>query len=333
MPGKLKRNFIVVLLNIILVCSVPGHLWALNDNDSSYLNHISFPGIKADPAFPADSSSFIIPFSRAGNLILIKARVDSTEGNFILDTGCPGLVLNITYFRNYTRIAESDAENDGITGSFGVAEHTIVKDFHFGSIRQYNVKGDLVSLGNIENSKGVKVLGLVGMRFLKDCEMIIDFEKNQIHFHIISKKEASKYNHPMLNDTSMYQVIPFDITDNRIMVKTVMEGKKVRFVIDCAAETNILDSRLPDKIFENVSITGRVLLSGVGSKKIEAVKGNLANFKLGNRNITEMPVLITNLEKTCFSHGGCVDGVLGFDFLSLQKIGFNFVTRKMFIWK
>ena len=333
MPEKLKTIFTFSILNIILICLIPLHVRALNEKDSIFLNHISFPGIKADPAFPSDSSSFIIPFSRAGNLIMVKAKVDSTEGNFILDTGCPGLVLNITYFRNYTRIAESDAENDGITGSFGMAEHTMVKDFQFGSIRQYNVKGDLVSLGNIENSKGVKVLGLVGMRFLKDCEMIIDFEKNQIHFHIISKKEASKYNHPMLSDTSLYQVIPFDITDNRIMVKTVMEGKKVRFVIDCAAETNILDSRLPDKIFENVSITGRVLLSGVGSKKIEAVKGNLANFKLGNRSISELPVLITNLEKTCFSHGGCVDGVLGFDFLSMQKIGFNFVTRKMFIWK
>jgi hypothetical protein len=25
--------------------------------------------------------------------------------------------------------------------------------------------------------------------------------------------------------------------------------------------------------------------------------------------------------------------MLGFDFLSLHKIGFNFVTRKMYIWK
>jgi hypothetical protein len=28
----------------------------------------------------------VIPFTRAGNLIVVKAKVDTTEGNFILDT-------------------------------------------------------------------------------------------------------------------------------------------------------------------------------------------------------------------------------------------------------
>ena len=47
-----------------------------------------------------DSSSCIIPFSRAGNLIVVKAKADTIEGNFILDTGAPNLVLNIIYFRD-----------------------------------------------------------------------------------------------------------------------------------------------------------------------------------------------------------------------------------------
>ena len=265
--------------------------------------------------------------------MLIKVRVDSTEGSFILDTGCPGLVLNITYFRQYPRSSEAGAENDGINGTFGQSEHTYVNEVHFGNIKAYNVKADLVGLGNIENSKGVKITGLIGMRFLKDCEMIFDFENKLIHFHVIAKSEAKTYRHPMLKDTSLYQVLPFDITENRVVVKTVIEGKKVKLVIDCAAETNILDSRLPDKIMNNVAITGRILLTGVGNKKIEAVKGTVSNFTLGNRGFGAMPVLVTNLEKTCFSMGGCVDGVLGFDFLAMQKIGFNFVTRKMYIWK
>jgi hypothetical protein len=35
----------------------------------------------------------------------------------------------------------------------------------------------------------------------------------------------------------------------------------------------------------------------------------------------------------CDSYNNCLDGMLGFDFLSLHKIGFNFVNRKMYIWK
>ena len=56
-------------------------------------------------------------------------------------------------------------------------------------------------------------------------------------------------------------------------------------------------------------------------------------MKIGNKEIGSITVMVVNLEYTCFSVLGCVDGVLGFDFLSLHKIGFNFVTRKMYIWK
>lgn len=104
-------------------------------------------------------------------------------------------------------------------------------------------------------------------------------------------------------------------------------------MIDCGAESNLLDSRLPDKVFENVEILKRVQLNGVGSKKVEALYGNLINLTVGDQNAGVMPFIITNLEKTCLGDNSCIDGILGFDFLGLHKIGFNFVKNKMYIWK
>jgi hypothetical protein len=54
---------------------------------------------------------------------------------------------------------------------------------------------------------------------------------------------------------------------------------------------------------------------------------------VGDLSLNNVPLLVTNLEKMCFAYDKCVDGILGFDFLSLNKIGFNFVTNKMYIWK
>ncbi len=59
-----------------------------------------------------DSAVCTIPFTRAGNLILIQATVDTVQGNFILDTGAPNLVLNLTYFRKYPN-RETDAQEEG----------------------------------------------------------------------------------------------------------------------------------------------------------------------------------------------------------------------------
>ncbi|HEX7902582.1 MAG TPA: pepsin/retropepsin-like aspartic protease family protein [Chitinophagaceae bacterium] len=287
----------------------------------------------SDASPSVDSSSFTIPFSRAGNLILVKARVDTVEGNFILDTGCPHLVLNLTYFRHYPTTYAQDEEQSGMTGTISSVAKTTIKQFSFGTLRHYSVETDLVNLGHIENSKGVKILGLLGMQLLRQCEMIIDFEKNLIYIHVIGRKEASSYKHASLQDTTAYHTIPVNLSDDRIVVQTELAGKKIKLIIDSGAESNILDSRLPDNIFENVTVTGRILLAGAGNKKVEALQGDLKTFSIGGQNISSLPVVIANLEKTCFSYNGCVDGVLGFDYLSLQKIGFNFVNRKMYIWK
>ena len=281
----------------------------------------------------ADSSSFIIPFSRAGNLILVKATADTTEGNFILDTGCPHLVLNMTYFRHYASGHDQEGERGGMTGTISSVSQGLVRKFSFGTMDYYRVETDLVNLGHIENSRGIKILGLLGMQLLRQFEMIIDFEKSQIYFHKISRKEAYSYQHVMLKDSAAYHTIPVELTDDRLIIRTEIGGKKLRLIIDSGAESNILDSRLPNRVFENVAITGRILIAGAGNRKVEALQGNLQNFRIGEQDFGFLPIVVTNLEKTCFSYSGCVDGVLGFEFLSLQKIGFNFVKRKMYIWK
>lgn len=283
--------------------------------------------------FRNDSASCIIPFTRAGNLILVKAKADTTEGNFILDTGAPNLVLNLTYFRDYPATELHDAEQTSINGSGPTVMKTVVHEFSLGSLLYSSLDADLADLGNIENNKGVKILGLLGMELFRQCEMIIDYEKNLIFLHRIGRKESSSYQNPLLADGTQYSIVPIELKDNRIIATIEMAGKKLKFVIDHAAESNVLDSRLPAKVFDYVNITGRVMLGGAGTLKVEALKGNMRDMKIGNHSFATLPVLITNLEKTCFSYAGCIDGVLGFDFLVLHKIGFNFVNRKMYIWK
>jgi predicted aspartyl protease len=281
----------------------------------------------------SDSSSAIISFSRAGNLILVRARVDTLEGNFILDTGAPGLVLNLTYFRDFPMAIVPDGVQGSMTGNSAPLMRTWVQEVVIGSVNYPRMEADVVNLGHIENSRGVQVMGLLGMELFSQCEMIIDYENNLIYLHRIGKGESSSYRHTMLEDINKYHTIPVDLADNRIIAKTQVAGRNLRLVVDCAAESNVLDSRLPNKIFEQVTITRKVKLVGANQAKVDALHGTLKNMKVGPLEMGDMQVLITNLEKTCFSYTNCVDGILGVDFLSRQKIGFNFVKRQMYIWK
>jgi len=280
-----------------------------------------------------DSATCVLPFSRAGNLILIGANADSTSGNFILDTGAQGLVLNITYFRDYPTTTSSNEEQSGITGTIGEVIKTQISELSYGCMKERAVSADLVDLSHLENAKGVRILGLIGLSLLRQFEMIIDYEKNLLYLHRIGKKEANVYKSAMLFNTSAYHEVPIEIWNNYLVTRTTLGGKKLRLMIDSGSESNLLDSRLPGKVFDNVEILRRVQLYGTGAKKVEAIYGNLNNLMVGNQNTGTLPVIIANLDKTCLSDNSCIDGILGFDFLSLHKIGFNFVTNIMYIWK
>ncbi|MGC4103539.1 aspartyl protease family protein [Ferruginibacter sp.] len=308
----------------------------MSNNALAHKHAIALPLKKISiniPTISADSVSCVIPFSRAGNLILVRATADTTDGNFILDTGASGLVLNLTYFRSYTNTDLVNEEANGITGAVATVTRTTVKEFTFGCMKSTANSADLTNLGHLENSKGVKILGLIGLSMLLQFEMIIDYENNLIYLHRIAKKEAKQYRSTQLEDTAAYTVVPIEIWNDKLTTFSFLAGKKLRLIIDSGAESNVLDSRLPSKIFDNVEILRRIQLLGANDKKVEAVYGNLSNLIIGNQNTGSLPVVITNLEKACMSSNVCIDGILGFDFLSLHKIGFNFVTNKMYIWK
>jgi hypothetical protein len=98
-----------------------------------------------------DFETLVIPLKRAQNLLLVEAKVDSIEGNFILDTGAPYLVLNKTYFR---KGKEADGtRSEGVTGQGGTVFHTTIDRLQIDELYFESLKADLVNLGHIEDEK------------------------------------------------------------------------------------------------------------------------------------------------------------------------------------
>jgi predicted aspartyl protease len=291
------------------------------------------PGpISIDQIISGDSSSCVIPFTRAGNLILIRARVDTTTGNFVLDTGAPRLVMNIIYFRRYATAC--DIHLGGITGTADMACRTTVDSLGFGPVRYSRVEAELVDLSPIEDKKGVKILGLLGLELFQRFEMIIDYSTQLIYLHQIPRRNPIPYHNPQLAYTTAYHTIPVRIEDGKLIVPGYIHGRKLKFIVDSGAETSVLDSRLPDIVLKAVTITRRVTLTGVGPGKTDSFYGSVEGLRIGNWDVDSLPVLITNLQsmRDAYEDSG-LNGMLGFDFPSLHKIGFNFVDRKMYIWK
>jgi hypothetical protein len=203
-----------------------------------------------------------------------------------------------------------------------------------GPVRYFQVEADLLDLSGIESKKGVKILGLLGMALFERFELILDCKGRLIYLREIPRKNPTAYCNPQLADTSAYETVPIRIQDSKITVYGYLNGRRLKFLIDSGAETNILDSRLPRSVLRAVTVTRRVSLSGVGGGKTDSVYGNLQGLRIGDTDIGSLAVLITNLESMFTAYeDSTLDGMLGFDFLSLRKIGFDFVDRKMYLWK
>ncbi len=286
-----------------------------------------------DYSLPAEAQSGTIPFTRAGNLIIVQATVDTISGNFILDTGAPGLILNLTYFRHLKASDRADAEPGGITGTVHGASPTLIKKFSLGAFEYTRVNADRVGLGHIENSKGIKILGLLGSGLFKRFEMVIDYANEVIYLNRAAVNRIGRYKSVYAGQADLFQTVPIRIYEGKIMVQVQIAKKNKNFLLDTGAETSIIDSRLSKDIMASVEMTRKISLVGSGYKKTEAWYGLLKNASLGSVSIDSMEVLVTPLADLAAAYGRNIDGMLGFAFLSKQKVGINFISNELYIWK
>ncbi|RYY38583.1 MAG: hypothetical protein EOO08_14025 [Chitinophagaceae bacterium] len=298
--------------------------------DRSWISRLHIP---AAFFLEPDSVATVIPFNRVGNLILVQAQADSIEGNFIFDTGAQHVLLNSTYFRDYTATTVTDVESSGINGGTAPLQRITLGKLRLGTLGYPRIDADLGELGHIENSKGVRILGLLGMELFRDCEILLDYDENLLYIHRLRKREAALYtNVAAQSPPSEYTELPIELKENYILVRTTVAGKELRFVMDSGAETSVIDSRLPNSVLEGLVVTRRIQLNG-SSRKKEAVFGTLPELTVGPHQLKNVPMLVSNLEQSCFSQFDCINGILSFDALSPRRIGFNFVTRKLYLWR
>ncbi|TCZ66940.1 pepsin/retropepsin-like aspartic protease family protein [Flaviaesturariibacter aridisoli] len=332
MPARCRHImlFLVLILSACCAAATPVDPAHPQPPDARWLRQLRVP-----PAFyfEPDSVAAVIPFNRVGNLILVQAQADSIEGNFIFDTGAQHVLLNSTYFRDYHASTVTDVEASGINGGGGPLQRITLGKLRLGTMGYPRQDADLGDLGHIENSKGVRILGLLGMELFRDCEILLDYEENLLYIHRLRKREAALYTNVSLQaEAPGYTELPFELKENYILVRTSIGGKTLQFVMDSGAETSVVDSRLPNSLLAGLQVTRRVQLNGSGRRK-EAVYGTLPELTVGPHQLRAVPVLVSNLEQSCFSQYDCINGILSFDALSPRRIGFNFVTRKLYLWR
>ncbi len=276
------------------------------------------------PEFSINSDSVVIPMKRAGRLFLIEAKVEDQTGNLVFDTGANGLVINTTYFRNHVK--SGGATSNGITGSAGVVEQISISKLEFSELTYRNIKADITSLGHIENRRGVKILGLIGFSMMKNLEIVIDAKNSELKLFRIDKSGKRVKNGELEFKTDYIQKI--EGNSNILFLRSKIAGKSLNFCFDTGAETNAISSDLNRNIMNTLTITRRSSLKGAGLAGSEVLFGRMNDFTIGEKQISGMETIITNLDALSEAYGTRIDGMLGYNFIEQGVVCINFVKKQ-----
>jgi predicted aspartyl protease len=291
---------------------------------SSVIESLSFSGTPiSDPQ--GNVIGVTIPLKRAGRLFLLEGTIDHVTGNFILDTGASGLVLNKTYFRN--AICVQDEEGGGVTGSIGEVCRLTVKHMQVSDLLYQNISADVTPLGHLENRRGVKILGLFGMSMMKNLELVIDLRNNELQLFKLDKAGNRLVTGLPKDKFDMVQKV--EEYRNIIFVKATIGGKVLDFCLDTGAESNVISIDVPKKALNTITITRRSSLNGVGTDGGEVLYGTLTDFIMGARQMSSMETILCSLTAMAGKYAYPIDGMLGYDFFAKGKICINLVKKEM----
>jgi predicted aspartyl protease len=264
-----------------------------------------------------------IPLIRSGNLYMIEAQIDEMTGNFIVDLGAPYLVLNSTYFRDYEidknyYAATLYSQNDYV-------RRTKIKKLNIYGLNYSNFSADVTDLGEIENKRGIKILGLLGVSLFSDYVFDLNLADQQLLLYKTLDKKAIK--------TKQLIDFPFRLRKNVILLKAKANNEELTFSLDSGAERNILDNSLPESVYEGMRILKTVNITDANGAVTEGLLSFINTISLGSLKLGKMPTLILNLESMSRAYGNNIDGMLGYPFFALGRVIIDFKNERLMLYQ
>lgn len=156
-------------------------------------------------------------------------------------------------------------------GAVGKVERIAIEKIEFGELTWQKLRVDAVNLGHIENRRGVKILGLVSFSMMKNLEIVINAESNELRLYKLDKDgNRIAGRSPGLKTDHSQKIVG---NGNILFLKGAIAGKTLNFCFDTGAETNTISSDANKNILSTLTITRRMELKGAGAAKSEVLFG------------------------------------------------------------
>lgn len=274
-----------------------------------------------------EKSGYIIPFTLNGGLIIIQAKINDSIGNFIIDTGAEGLVLNSQHFNG------SVDESRGYYGVSGRGKTLNVRQNNNVLVEGLDfrdINADVVDLSFLEVKKETKILGLIGYNLLKDFEIMFNYRGRFISLSRVDSKGNVIDPMPFILDKK--DSLSFTLGNFIPVIDVTVNGTRKKFAIDSGAEVNLLDLKKSKDIMTQFSPIRTIRLTGSDGNDSEVLAGRLFRVTVSELyRCASMATVLMNMGSLNRIYKVDLDGILGFEFLSPWLFSINYKKQKLYL--
>jgi hypothetical protein len=191
------------------------------------------------------------------------------------------------------------------------------------------LNADLVNLGHIEDSKGVRILGLLGASLFSQMEMEIDVNNNVLYLYRLNQSGDRLHVSADSVNKRRHIRIPIEIERSIVFLRGSVGGTKLRFCLDTGAEINVLSSTSGKKVLQKFHLKSRNTLMGSSNPKVEVLGGELEELLIGDHLFLNEQAILTNIGGNQFIYDLPIQGILGYNFLAEGTVIINFKKKQL----
>lgn len=274
-----------------------------------------------------EKNGFIVPFNLNGGLIIIQAKINDSIGNFVIDTGAEGLVLNSQHFKG---VKDDTRGYYGVSGRGKTLTVSYDNNIAVEGLDFQDVNADVVDLSFIELKKDIKILGLIGYELLKEFEIMFNYRGRFISLSRVDNKGHLIDPMPFILDKK--DSLSFNLGNFIPVIDVTVNGTKKKFGIDSGAEINLLDLKRSKDIMTQFSPIRTIKLTGSDGKDSEVLAGRLYRVAiLEVYRCATMATVLMNMDNLNRIYKSNLDGIVGFEFLSPWLFSINYKKQMLYL--
>jgi len=257
-------------------------------------------------------------FDFVRNLIFFPARVDGRQGNFILDTGAPSLLLN---HRGETEKTSLSTTGLGAGGEVELANQR-VRSFKMGGQEMGSRWALALDLRSMESRTGQRIDGYVGHDLISKGELRIDYPNR--NFRLLSSERK-----PLEKGASPLTVLRISYIDHLPVVELKIGGRTLRFVVDTGAGKNLIDPQY--------ATLGHQTEREINIQGLDGANATLEVWQMPmpkNLSVTDEQLQFVAMDLNHLQSPGHppIAGIIGADFLAKYCVGIDYRRRKLYLW-